>query len=150
LGTTWYARGPAYWLRRIAMSLVMLLVVGLLLPLAYAVMAGLYRASPIALGIGLAVTASTGIWTAVWMWRHWLEDTPRPSRRAVTGAAGGGGVAGVLARAGGGLGIAFLAIGSVLLLAPALVLLVISFFPELPPERRARRRLQESHDRPHD
>jgi hypothetical protein len=54
------------------------------------------------------------------------------------------------ARAAGGLGIAFLAIGSVLLLAPALVLLVISFFPELPPERRARRRLKESHGRRHD
>jgi hypothetical protein len=53
----------------------------------------------------------------------------------------------LLARAGLALGAAALAIGSPLLLPPLLVLLVISFFPQLPPERRARLRLEHRHGR---
>jgi hypothetical protein len=146
-GTTWYERGPAYWWRRVAVTLVMLGGLAILVPLAYAVLAGLYEFSPLALVVALAVMVSTGIWTAVWMWRHWWSDVPALSRRA-TGAAAAGGVAvGLLARAGVALGAVALAIGSALLLAPLLVLLVISFFPQLPPERRARLRLEHKHDR---
>jgi hypothetical protein len=129
---------------------VLLLAIAILLPLVYAVLAGLYDVTPIALVVGLAVMASTGAWTAVWMWRHWWLDTPPPSKRAIAGAAGAGAAVGVLARAGVRLGVVFLAIGSGLLLAPLLVLFVISFFPQLPPERRARERLEQSHNRPRD
>ena len=141
-GTTWYERGPAYWLRRAAVTLVMLASLAIVVPLAYAVLAGLYEFSPVALVVALAVMASTGIWTAVWMWRHWWVDVPAPSRRATRAAAAGGAAVGLLARAGVVLGAIGLAIGSALLVAPLLVLLVISFFPQLPPERRARLRLQ--------
>ncbi len=47
----------------------MLITVGILLPLAYEVLAGLYDASRMAMAIALAVMAATGTWTAVWMWR---------------------------------------------------------------------------------
>jgi len=141
-GTTWYERGPAYWWRRVAATLVMLACLAIAIPLAYAVLAGLYAFSPVALVVGLAVMASTGVWTAVWMWRHWWVDVPAPSRRATGAAVAGGAAVGLLARAGVALGAIALGIGSALLLAPLLVLLVISFFPQLPPERRARLRLQ--------
>jgi len=120
----------------------MLFCVAIVLPLAYAVLAGLYAFSPVALVVGLAVVVSTGVWTAVWMWRHWWVDVPPPSRRAISTAAHGGPAVGVLARAGVAIGVVGLAIGAVLLVAPMIVLLVISFFPELPPERRARRNLE--------
>jgi hypothetical protein len=141
-GTTWYERGPAYWLRRGAVTLGMLACLAIVVPLAYAVLAGLYAFSPVALVVGLAVMASTGVWTAVWMWRRWWVDVAPPSRRATRAAAAGGAAVGLLARAGVLLGAIALGIGSALLLAPLLVLLVISFFPQLPPERRARLRLQ--------
>jgi len=120
----------------------MLFAVAIALALAYAVLAGLYAFSPVALVVGLAVVVSTGVWTAVWMWRHWWVDVPPPSRRAISTAARGGAVLGLLARAGVGIGAIGLAIGATLLLGPTIVLLVISFFPELPPERRARRNLE--------
>jgi hypothetical protein len=120
----------------------MLFAVAIVLPLAYAVLKGLYSFSPVALVVALAVIVSTGVWTAVWMWRHWWVDVPPPSRRAISTAARGGAGVGVLARAGLAIGVVGLAIGSALLLAPMIVLLVISFFPELPPERRARRSLE--------
>ena len=120
----------------------MLFSVAILLALAYEVLAGLYAFSPVALVVGLAVVVSTGVWTAVWMWRHWWVDVPPPSRRAISTAAHGGPAVGVLARAGVAIGVVGLAIGAVLLVAPMIVLLVISFFPELPPERRARRNLE--------
>jgi hypothetical protein len=147
LGTTWYTRGPAYWWRRAAGTLVMLFSVAILALLAYEVLAGLYEFSPIALVVALAVMTSTGVWTAVWMWRHWWVDVPPPSRRATGAAAAGGAAVGVLARAGVGLGVVALAIGSALLLAPMIVLLVMSFLPQLPPERRARLRLEHRHGR---
>jgi hypothetical protein len=146
-GTTWYERGPAYWWRRAAVTLVMLGGAAILVPLAYAVLAGLYKFSPVALVLAVAVMVSTGIWTAVWMWRHWWADVPAPSRRATGAAAAGGAAVGLLARAGVALGAVALAIGSALLLAPLLVLLVISFFPQLPPERMARLRLEHRHGR---
>jgi hypothetical protein len=146
-GTTWYARGPAYWWRRAAVTLVMLVGIAILVPLAYAVLAGLYGFSPVALVVALAVMVSTGIWTAVWMWRHWWVDVPPPTRRVTGAAAAGGAAVGLVARAGVALGTVALAIGSALLLAPLIVLLVMSFLPQLPPERRARLRLEHRHGR---
>jgi hypothetical protein len=81
------------------------------------------------------------------MWRHWWVDAPPQSRRATRAAAAGGAAVGVLARGGVALGAIALAIGSALLLAPLMVLLVMSFLPQLPPERRARLRLEQRHGR---
>jgi putative flippase GtrA len=144
-GTTWYERGPAYWWRRVAVSLVLLLSVAILLPFVYSALAAISTWGQIALVITLALMASTGVATAVWMWRHWWVDVPTPSRRAAGAAAGGGAAIGLLARAGSVLGAAFVLIGALTILVPMVVLFLFSLGPQLPPERRARRRLEQSH-----
>ena len=144
-GTTWYDRGAAYWLRRVAVSLVMLFCIAVLLPFVYGALSAIYNWGTIPFVITLALMASTGIWTAVWMWRRWWVDTAKPSRRATGAAAAGGAAAGVLARAGSVLGAAFLVIGALTLVVPLAVLFVLSLGPQLPPERRARQRLEQSH-----
>jgi hypothetical protein len=141
-GTTWYQRGPAYWWRRVAVSLVLLLSVAILVPFVYSALAAISTWGQIAVVITLAVMVSTGVWTAVWMWRHWWTDVPTPSRRAVRAAAGGGAAVGVLARAGSVVGAAFLLIGALTLVVPMVVLFLFSLGPQLPPERRARQRLE--------
>jgi len=147
LGTTWYERGPGYWLRRVAASLVLLLSIVILLPFVYSALADISTWGQIPLIITVAVMASTGIWTAVWMWRHWWVDVPAPSRQAAAAAASRGAAVGVLARAGAVFGAAFLIVGALTLVVPMVVLLFISLGPQLPPERRARRRLeQEEHE----
>jgi hypothetical protein len=144
-GTTWYKRGPGYWWRRVAVSVVLLLSVVILLPFVFSALAAISSWGQSALVISLAVMASTGGATAVWMWRRWWVDVPPPSRRATGAAAAGGAAIGVLARAGSVLGAAFVLIGALTILVPMVVLFLFSLGPQLPPERRARQRLEQRH-----
>jgi len=141
-GTTWYERGPAYWWRRVAVSVGLLFCIAVLMPFVIGALSAIDSWGHIALVIALAVMASAGVATATWMWRTWWVDVPAPSGRTVSAAAGGGAPLGVLARAGLVLAGALLVVGALILVAPMLVLFVISLGRQLPPERRARRTLE--------
>jgi hypothetical protein len=94
LGTTWYRRGPAYWARRVGLSLVyLLLAVG-----GGALSVLLLRAfwvdptAPIAVRIGATVV---GVVATVWMavttvraYQRAERTTVRPRRRVLTGVLG--------------------------------------------------------------
>jgi hypothetical protein len=147
LGTTWYERGLAYWLRRVLMSLFLFMVLAFLLwPLGYAFWLGLgserLRIVSIVLLVAMAlVSAAAGIYT----WRHsGYRAGPPPQPVSIEEARHAGAVGaavGLLARA-AGIAAPFVLIGSVLLVGPLTALFVrVTFTRELAVERRARERL---------
>jgi hypothetical protein len=76
-GTTWYTGGPAYWLRRALLSLLMLLVLALIAGIVAIFVVPIFGSSGgrtpglIALGIVTAVSLVTFVWT----WRR-MSRTP--------------------------------------------------------------------------
>jgi hypothetical protein len=147
LGTTWYQRGPTYWLLRALMSFSLLIALAFCLaPLSYAFWQGLRSEQHRPVSIALLVLAIiVSISAGVYMWRHSGYRSRPPTqpvpRMAAGSAAGVGAAAGTLARA-GGIAAPFVVLGSILLVGPLTVLLVrVTFTRELASERRARERL---------
>jgi hypothetical protein len=146
LGTTWYERGGAYWVRRGWLFLIFALVVTLTSLLVGGFLAGIRDSSH---------TGFTGALIAEIVWslviivfglvrtrQHWND--PEPARRLTRGqrrAAGLGGTLGALARAGFVVGQAVLVIGSLLFFGLYVMLLIYALLPEYPPEHKARLRL---------
>lgn len=94
LGTTWYRRGPGYWVRRVMLSLVYLLLaagggaLGFLLVRAFWV----DPTAPLAGRIGVTVVGVVAtVWSAVATVRAYQRaerTTARPQRRTLTGVLG--------------------------------------------------------------
>lgn len=146
LGTTWYERGPGYWIRRAWLFLLMALVVTLTSLLIGGFMVGIKDSSKA--GFTGALIAEI-IWSlAILTWglsrtaRRWNTPEPvRPLSRGQRRAVATGGALGSLARAGLAIGQAVLVIGSLLFFGLYLMLLVYALLPEWPPEHKARLRL---------
>ena len=148
LGTTWYERGAAYWLRRVWLFLLMALVVTLTSLLVGGFLAGIKGSSHT--GFVGALIAEI-VWSLVIIVfvlvrtaQQW--NRPEPARilsRGQKRAAATGGVIGTLARAGFVIGQAVLVIGSLLFFGLYVTLLIYALLPEYPPEHKARLRLAE-------
>jgi hypothetical protein len=148
LGTTWYERGAAYWLRRVWLFLLMALVVTLTSLLVGGFLAGIKGSSHT--GFVGALIAEI-VWSLVIIvfvlvrtGQQW--NRPEPARilsRGQERAAATGGVIGTLARAGFVIGQAVLVIGSLLFFGLYVTLLIYALLPEYPPEHKARLRLAE-------
>lgn len=146
LGTTWYERGPAYWVRRAWLFLIFALVVTLTSLLVGGFLAGLKDSSH---------DGFVGVLTAEIVWsiviivfglirtrQRWNDPEPAPRlTRGQHRAAGLGGAIGTLARAGFVLGQAVLVLGSLLFFGLYVMLLIYALLPEYPPEHKARLRL---------
>lgn len=158
LGTSWYDRGPGYWLRRVGLALLWalivtlttLIVVGVLSAIRHGSQAGFYVALVVEVAYSLAIVAFFAVRTAR-RWNQAPSGPPRSGRAARAGraersgqagrAGTAGGALGVLARSGVALGRGVLVIGSVLFVGLYLALLLSSLLPQTLPERQARRRL---------
>ena len=146
LGTTWYERGPGYWLRRVWLFLLMALVVTLTSLLVAGFMVGIKDSSKAGF---TGVLIAEIVWSlAILTWglsrtaRRWNVPEPaRPLSRRQQRAVATGGALGSLARAGLAIGQAVLVIGSLLFFGLYLMLLIYALLPEWPPEHKARLRL---------
>jgi hypothetical protein len=146
LGTTWYERGPDYWVRRIWLFLLMLLVVVLMSLIVGGFMVGIKDSSHAGFVGALIVEI---VWSLVIIgyimirtaqrWNNLEPSRPLSRRQRDAGAAGG--VIGVLATAGILIAQFVLVIGSVLFFGLYVSLLIFALLPEYPPEHKARLRL---------
>jgi len=149
LGTTWYDRGPAYWLRRMGATLLMLLVLGVQGLLIGGFLAAIYEDSRTGFAVVCGVLVVMSIITGVYGFRRSspsrAEEEGLARRRGTSVSAAdarraglwGAGI-GTAARAGSVLGSAVLVIGSCLTLGLMIALLIRSFGRELYAERAAR------------
>jgi hypothetical protein len=164
-GTSWYARGPTYWLRRIGVSLVMLILVAM-----FGAMVGVFLAPGFQLRVGpapgfvaLGIVTVTTIVGFVWMWRRTPDarSSEKETKQAyvfilawrglgwivliliVVGAVAGGVARRSISAAVGTLVVlAFFGI-SVWMLGPMLALFVKSFTEEPRPVRLARQEVDD-------
>ncbi|HEY2551692.1 MAG TPA: hypothetical protein VGI64_14065 [Streptosporangiaceae bacterium] len=146
LGTSWYDRGPGYWLRRVWLFLLMALLVTLTSLLIGGFMAGIKDSSQAGfVGVLIAEIAwslAILVFLLIRTSRQWNVPEPaRPLSRKQRRAVATGSTIGSLARAGFVLGQAILVIGSLLFFGLYLMLLVYALLPEWPPEHKARLRL---------
>jgi hypothetical protein len=146
LGTTWYERGPRYWMRRFWLLMMMALVVTLTSLLVSGFLVGIKdssRAGFIGAVIAEIVWSLVIIgWVMVRTVQRWNDPEPgRPLSRRQRRAASAGSTIGVLARAGLVVGQAVLVIGSLLFFGLYVTLLIYALLPEYPPEHKARLRL---------
>ena len=146
LGTTWYERGPAYWVRRSWLFLIFALVVTLTSLLVGGFLAGIKESSPagfvVALIVEIAWSLVIIVFGLVRTRQRWNDPEPaRPLTRGQRRAASLGGAIGTLARAGLVLGQAVLVLGSLLFFGLYVMLLIYALLPEYPPEHKARLRL---------
>jgi hypothetical protein len=146
LGTTWYERGPGYWVRRVWLFLLMALVVtlmsllvgGFLLGIKGSSHTGFVWALIVEIAWSLVIIGYLMIRTAQ-RWNNLEPARPLSRRQREAGAAGG--ALGVLATAGIFIAQAVLVIGSVLFFGLYVSLLIYALLPEWPPEHKARLRL---------
>jgi hypothetical protein len=146
LGTTWYERGPQYWLRRFWLLVLMALVVTLTSLLVGGFLVGIKDSSHA--GFVGALIAEV-VWSLViitWIMvrtvQRWNDPEPaRPFSRKQRRATAAGSTIGVLARAGLVVGQAILVVGSLLFFGLYVTLLIYALLPEYPPEHKARLRL---------
>jgi hypothetical protein len=146
IGTTWYDRGGAYWVRRVWLFLLMALVVtltsllvgGFLVGIKGSSHAGFTGALIVEVAWSLAIISYGLVRTA----RTWNDPQPgRPLSRRQRKAAATGGALGTLASAGLVIGQVVLVLGSVLFFGLYVLLLIYTLFPEYPQEHKARLRL---------
>jgi vacuolar-type H+-ATPase subunit I/STV1 len=146
LGTTWYERGPDYWVRRFWLFLLMVLVVGLMSLIVGGFLNGIRGSSHTGFVGALIVEI---VWSLVIIGymmiktaQRWNNLEPsRPLSRRQRGAGAAGGAVGVLATTGIFIAQFVLVIGSVLFFGLYVSLLIYALLPEWPPEHKARLRL---------
>lgn len=142
IGTTWYERGPSYWVRRAAMTIFLAAMLA-----AWTAMIGAFirasgpAGSPAFIGVLVAeivFSLGTGSWL---FYRMWKQPSQRwmPSVRAVS----------ITARVGSVIIIALWGIAVLLSYGLILAVFLRSFTPVLPPERAARTRLADELQRGH-
>jgi hypothetical protein len=146
LGTTWYERGPGYWVRRVWLFLLMALVVTLMSLLVGGFMLGIKGSSHTGFVWALIVEIVWSLVIVAYMmirtaqrWNSLEPSRPLSRRQRQAGAAGG--ALGVLAGAGIFIAQAVLVLGSVLFFGLYVSLLIYALLPEWPPEHKARLRL---------
>jgi len=146
VGTTWYERGPAYWIRRVVMTL---FLVGILA--AWTAMIGTFvrasgpAGSPAFIGV-LAGEVLFSLGSAAWLLNRFWRHTSQAWRRNWKPGRGAGltaGSIGILARAGSAIAVAFFGVGVLLTYGLWLALFITSLAPVSPTERDARRLLAE-------
>jgi hypothetical protein len=146
LGTTWYERGPDYWVRRVWLFLLMALVVTLMSLIVGGFMLGIKGSSHTGFVGALIVEIVWSLVIIVYMMiktaQRWNSLEPaRPLSRRQREAGAAGGALGVLATAGIFIAQFVLVIGSVLFFGLYVSLLIYAVLPEWPPEHKARLRL---------
>lgn len=144
LGTSWYERGPLYWLRRTGNLLLLCIAVATYAGIITGVMLAAGRpGSPAFLTVLMAEIVFSLV-TAVFSFRHlWRIGVSRPARPASRALSGTGVSAALNAFWLGGAGALILVVSIVLTSGFALAALAIWLLPVLPAEQRARRQLAE-------
>ncbi len=147
LGTTWYERGTAYWLRRLGMVAMMALIlalVGAMLEGFFGAIratsqTGFYVVIGLEAGYSLAIIAFLAVRVA----KHWndMDKPPAGQPAAIRTAGSAGAVLGTVARAGLFVGQLFLVLSSLLFAGLYIALLLAMLMPETIWERPARLRL---------
>lgn len=154
VGTTWYERGFAYWVRRVAVTVLLAAILA-----AWTALIGAFvRASGPAgspefitvLTAEIIISLATGIWMFYRLWKH-PSQAWRTGWRPAQGTAAGAGTAGILVRAGSAIATVVFVIGVLLTYGLFLALFLRSLVPVQPTEREARRVLadQLQHHHPH-
>jgi hypothetical protein len=148
IGTTWYERGPRYWVRRFWLFLVMALVVTLTSLLIIGFLAGIKSSSQtgftVALIIEVVWSLAIVVFVLVRTAQRWDAPDPptRPLSRKQRRFVSLGPVLGMLARTGFLLGQIVLVVGSLVFFGLYLAIVIFTLLPEYPPEHRARLRLE--------
>jgi hypothetical protein len=146
IGTTWYERGPAYWVRRAGLALFFLALLALDVAIVASILAPmLQRGNQRAPGLFLlVVVVVVGTAMGVWVWRRDPYGDRRSAQRA--GRAGGavGTASGSLGISGIGFGAILVPIAVAITIGPMLVYFIKSLTPVPVLERRARERLERS------
>jgi hypothetical protein len=140
LGTTWYERGPAYWRRRVGLSLLVLCGLALDLLLVGSFLAGFWQDARTGAAVTAVVIVVFGIVAGVWTWRR-AGRIDRPTgvgARDARLAARMGATTGILARAGSVVSSLVLVVLAILLVGPFVAAWLRTFDRELYVERRAR------------
>jgi phosphoglycerol transferase MdoB-like AlkP superfamily enzyme len=148
VGTTWYERGPAYWARRLALTLFALGLLALFTTIVALFLGGVYDSSGRhawfygLLAFEIVFSVLTGGYFLYRMIRHPAFTTAAglaAARRRPRGASG----LGILARSGFVLGQLAIVLIAALTYGLWAAALVRSLSPSLPAEREARRRMAE-------
>jgi hypothetical protein len=142
LGDTWYDRGGRYWTRRVAITLMWVLVLALIGSFDYGLFSGIRHSSragfAVVLAIDLVLTVGLLVYFAVRTVRLWNTAALPGELRMVFPARGKGPTRQGLAMF--AYRVAMLVAAVFLLVFPGLfvVLLLTSLMPEMPNERHAR------------
>ena len=146
VGTTWYQRGAAYWVRRVGLSMFFLAFLALDLAIvASIVVPMLQKDSQRAAGLFLVVVVVVlGTAMGVWVWRRDPDRDRRSANRAGSAGGAAGAASGSLATAGIGIGGILIPVAVVITIGPMLVYFIKSLTPVPQLERRARERLERS------
>jgi hypothetical protein len=140
LGTTWQDRGPAYWRRRVGLSVLMLAVLALDVLLVGSFLVGFWQGARTGAIVVGTVIVLFGIVAGVLTWRRAgrIDQAGGVSGRDARLAGRVGATTGTLARAGSGLGALVLVVLSIVLVGPIVALVLRTFDRELYVERRAK------------
>jgi hypothetical protein len=156
LGTTWYERGPAYWARRLALTVFVLAILALYTAIVALFLAGVYDSSGRhawfygLLAFEIVFSVLTGGYFLYRMIRHPAFTTAAGLAAARRRPSGAGGL-GILARSGFVLGQVLIVLIAALTYGLWAAALVRTLSPSLPAEREARRRLAKAlHTRRYD
>lgn len=142
LGTTWYERGPRYWLRRVVMVVGALLVLALVAALLWGLFGAIRQTSVIgfwiALGIETAYSLAVIGYLVMRTARRWNTLAPARPQPTVRAAGSAGAVLGTLARSGLLIGQVVLVLATLLFVGLYVAILLAMLTPETIWERPAR------------
>ena len=147
VGTTWYERGFAYWMRRLAGTLFLAALLALATGILWLFLQGAYQSSGRhawfygLLGFEILFSVTSGTWVLIRLIKHPATEaggSPEARRWARRGAG-----AGILARSGFVLAQVFIVLVAALSYGLWLALFIRSFVPVSPVERKARQQLAE-------
>jgi hypothetical protein len=142
LGTTWYERGGRYWLRRVLMVVVSVLVLALVVALLRGFFGAIRQTSVtgfwVALGIEVAYSLAVIVFLVVRAKRRWHDLQPLRPRPVGRAAGSTGAVLGTLARSGLVIGQLVLVVGTMLFVGLYVALFLAMLTPETIWERPAR------------